>query len=146
MPRAWRIIMIIWKRLRVLKCNPMIHRPVGHHEVLIRMRKWWQRWWQVRWQIHNKRNHVMSHKITNRLPHLCNVVHSWVFMSVIFMSVSKTKCQSLEMIYNFLGEKTKIIMDSHEVRISLISRKPLKWKFYVRKFLSFCHRKTAIVK
>ena len=49
----------------------------------------------------------MSHKITNRLPHLCNVVHSWVFMSVIFMTVSKIKCQSLEMIYSFLGEKNK---------------------------------------
>ena len=68
------------------------------------MRKWWQRWWQVRWQIHNKRNHVMSHKITNRLPHLCNIAHSWVFISVIFMTVSKIKCQNLEMIYNFLGK------------------------------------------
>ena len=47
----------------------------------------------------------MSHKITNRLPHLCNGVHSWVFMSVIFMTVSKIECQNLEMIYNFLGEK-----------------------------------------
>ena len=26
----------------------------------------------------------MSHKITNRLPHLCYVAHSWVFMSVLF--------------------------------------------------------------
>ena len=69
------------------------------------MRKLWQRWWQVKWQIHNKRNHVMSHKITNRLPHLCNGVHWWVFMSVIFMTVSKIECQNLEMIYNFLGEK-----------------------------------------
>ena len=147
MPRAWCIIMIILKRLRVLKCNPMIHRPIGHHEVLIRMRKWWQRWWQVRWQIHNKRNHVMSHKITNRLPHLCNVVHWWVFMSVVFMTVSKTKCQSLEMIYNFLGENTKIIMEL-KIRFtwSWYQENRLKRDFSVRKFLSFCHRKTAIAK
>ena len=104
MPQAWCIIMIILKRLRVLKFIPMIHSIFEDQEVLIRMRKWWQRWWQVRWQIHNKRNHVMSHKITNRLPDLCNIAHSWVFMSVIFMTVSKIKCQSLEMIYNFLGK------------------------------------------
>ena len=28
-----------------------------------------------------------------------------MFMSVIFMTVSKIECQNLEMIYNFLGEK-----------------------------------------
>ena len=137
MPRAWCIIMIILKRLRVLKCNPMIHRSVGHHP--IRMRKWWQRWWQVRWQIHNKRNHVMSHKITNRLPHLCNIAHSWVFMSVIFMTVSKIKCQNLEMIDNFLGKHHNNYLKNMESTIHM------NWSdwFYRN---SICDRKTGTVK
>ena len=82
----------------------------------------------------------MSHKITNRLPHLCNVVHSWVFMSVIFMTVSKIKCQSLEMIDSFLGEKTKIIMKYCRIHtnfwktqliiyVSYISDKISNWYF-----------------